>query len=307
MSPVTSETGALDVLLEKALTPAAVGAVLESAGAGLGPGFLPSLARDPVLTSEIRSFLPVLGTEHRLVLGDSRNIRFPPSSIHLVVTSPPYWNLKEYPKRGGQLGGVDDYEVFLRDLREVWSNCYDALVPGGRLVCVVGDVCLSRRRNGGRHMVVPLHSDIQAQCREIGFDNLAPVVWYKISNLRTEVTGRGGSYLGKPYEPNGIIKNDVEFILMLRKPGGYRSPSPKARVLSVISQEDHALWFRQVWDDIPGASVRNHPAPFPRGLADRLVRMFSFVGGYGPGPICRDGLNHVRGPELRSEQYRRRG
>ena len=149
------------------------------------------------------------------------------------------------------------------------------LVPGGRLVVVVGDVCLSRKLHG-RHAVVPLHASIQESCREIGFDNLATVLWYKIANAKYEVEG-GGGLLGKPYEPNAVIKNDVEFVLMQRKPGGYRKPSLEARLLSMIPAEHHREWFQQVWR-LNGASTRDHPAPYPVELAERLVRMFSFVG-----------------------------
>ena len=238
---------------------------------------LPTLAKDPVTMARIRNLLARVETTHKVILGDARDVRLPSSSVHLVVTSPPYWTLKEYPDNDGQMGRLRDYNVFLENLRSVWEGCYEALVPGGRLVCVVGDICLSRRRNGGRHSVVPLHASIQVQCRDIGFDNLAPIIWHKISNMKTEAH-RSGSYLGKPFEPNGVIKNDIEFILMLRKPGGYRSPSAAARLLSVISADDHDHWFRQIWNDVRGASTRNHPAPFPVELAERLVRMFSFVG-----------------------------
>ena len=239
---------------------------------------LPRLAKDPETTSAIQRLLSQVPTTHKVLHGDARRWQADPRSIHLVVTSPPYWTLKEYPDAEGQLGRVQDYEAFLNDLREVWKRCYDALVPGGRLVCVVGDVCLSRRQNGGRHTVVPLHASIQEQCRAIGFDNLAPIIWYKISNLQTEVSKGNGSYLGKPFEPNGVIKNDIEFILMLRKPGGYRSPDPTKRVLSLIAASDHDAWFRQIWSDIKGASTKSHPAPYPVELAERLIRMFSFVG-----------------------------
>lgn len=238
---------------------------------------IPALAKDPATMSQIQRLVARVETTHEVLLDDAREFRLPPSSVHLVVTSPPYWTLKEYPHSAGQLGQLGDYDAFIQELGRVWSGCYDALVPGGRLICVVGDVCLSRRRNGGRHRVVPLHASIQTQCVEIGFDNLAPIIWHKISNMKTEVGG-GSSYLGKPFEPNGVIKNDIEFILMLRKPGGYRSPTPAARLLSIIPSDRHNLWFRQIWDDIKGASTQNHPAPFPVELADRLIRMFSFVG-----------------------------
>lgn len=140
---------------------------------------------------------------------------------------------------------------------------------------MVGDVCLARRRYG-RHTVVPLHASIQERCRKIGFDNLAPIIWYKIANAALEVQN-GSHFLGKPYEPNAIIKNDIEYILMQRKPGAYRRPTLAMRVLSLISEEHHRHWFQQVWQ-LPGASTRDHPAPFPVDLASRLIRMFSFVG-----------------------------
>ena len=217
-------------------------------------------------------------TSHILHLGDGRELgRIQDGSIHLVVTSPPYWTLKEYNDYPDQLGNIADYDAFMDELDKVWSHCFRALVPGGRVVCVIGDVCLARRRNKGRHMVVPLHADISVRCRRIGFDYLTPIFWHKIANASYEVEN-GSSFLGKPYEPNAIIKNDVEYILMLRKPGGYRKPTEAQRGLSKLNKQEHAKWFRSYWSDIPGASTRDHPAPFPVDLAYRLVRMFSFVG-----------------------------
>jgi site-specific DNA-methyltransferase (adenine-specific) len=136
-------------------------------------------------------------TIHRLVEGDARDLSFlEDGSIHLVVTSPPYWTLKEYPENPSQLGNLSDYERFLDSLNAVWKECLRVLVPGGRLVCVVGDVCLSRRQYG-RHVVVPLHADICVMCRKLGFDNLNPVIWHKIANAKYEVEN-GTKFLGKP-------------------------------------------------------------------------------------------------------------
>ena len=151
---------------------------------------IPALAKDPVSIARIRDLLARVETTHEVVLGDAREVRLPSSSVHLVVTSPPYWTLKKYPDSDGQIGQLGDYEKFLDSLKHVWEGCFDALVPGGRLVCVVGDVCLSRRQNGGRHMVIPLHASIQLQCSDIGFDNLAPIIWHKISNMKTEANGQ---------------------------------------------------------------------------------------------------------------------
>ena len=87
-----------------------------------------------------------------------------------------------------------------------------------------------------------------------------------------------GGFLGKPYEPNAVIKNDIEFILMQRKPGSYRKPAAATRIMSVIPEERQRKWFQQIWTGVTGASTRNHPAPFPLELAERIIRMFSFVG-----------------------------
>ncbi len=240
---------------------------------------LPKIAKDPKLLAKIAEYISRLPTSHALHQRDARDLSFiPDQSVHLIVTSPPYWTLKQYRDGDGQMGHIYDYDQFIQELNRVWAHCLRVLVPGGRLICVVGDVCLSRRRNNGEHTVVPLHASIQVECRQIGFSNLAPIIWYKIANAKFEAEGNGGGFLGKPYEPNSVIKNDIEFILMERKPGGYRSPSLETRVLSVISAEDHKAWFQQIWSGVTGASTRNHPAPYPVDLAERLVRMFSFVG-----------------------------
>jgi modification methylase len=239
---------------------------------------IPRIAREKRTISSIEQALLQVPTSHYFVQGDARRMGLiAPETVHLVLTSPPYWTLKRYDDADGQLGHIQGYDEFLDELSQVWRSCFDFLVPGGRLVCVVGDVCLSRKQNDGRHTVVPLHASIQEICRKIGFDNLAPIIWYKISNAAHEVQGSGG-FLGKPYEPNSVIKNDIEFILMFRKPGGYRKPSVAKRILSVISAENYQDWFQQVWSGLTGASTRDHPAPYPIELAERLIRMFSFAG-----------------------------
>ncbi len=255
---------------------------------------LPRIAKDAKAIAAIESRLSQIPTTHDVYNRDSRGIDFlAPSSVHLVVTSPPYWTLKDYRDHPHQMGDIADYEEFLGELDRVWKACFDALVPGGRLVCVVGDVCLSRRKNEGEHTVVPLHASIQEHCRRIGFSNLSPIIWNKIANAVYEAEGNGGGFLGKPYEPNAVIKNDIEFILMERKPGGYRSPSVATRILSVIPADRHKVWFQQIWTGVTGASTRDHPAPFPLDLAERLVRMFSFVGDTVLDPFLGTGTTSV--------------
>ncbi len=259
---------------------------------------IPRIAKDAHSIRLIERAVHQVPSSHSIYRGDARDMSgLEPQSVHLILTSPPYWTLKEYRDSEGQLGHVEDYDQFLQELDKVWKQCFQALVPGGRLICVVGDVCLSRRENGGRHTVVPLHSSIQEHCRKLGFDNLAPIIWHKISNAVYEVEG-ASSFLGKPYEPNSVIKNDIEFILMERKPGGYRAPDISTKVLSVISAENHKKWFQQIWSGVTGASTKQHPAPYPLELAERLVRMFSFVGDTVLDPFMGTGTTTVAAAKL---------
>lgn len=254
---------------------------------------MPRIAKDSGLMASVHSAVQQIPTAHTLHLGDSRTLSgIESESVHLIVTSPPYWTLKEYREGENQLGHIEDYDSFLLELDKVWEGCYRVLVPGGRLICVVGDVCLSRRKNKGRHTVVPLHASIQEHCRKIGYDNLSPIIWHKISNAAYEVEGTS-SFLGKPYEPNSVIKNDIEYILMERKSGGYRTPSISARVLSLIAEANHREWFQQIWTGLTGASTKNHPAPYPVALAERLVRMFSFVGDTVMDPFLGTGTTSI--------------
>lgn len=222
---------------------------------------------------------PFDATEHRLHLGDARDLSWiPDKSVHLIVTSPPYWTLKKYETRNGQLGDIEEYDAFLAELAKVWEHCSRVLVEGGRVCCVVGDVCIPRRRDG-HHRVMPLHADISVGARRLGLDCLTPILWHKIANGATEAQGNGAGFYGKPYQPGAVVKNDVEYILFLRKHGEYRKTTMLQKALSLLAKDEMQSWFRSFWTDIRGASTRNgHPAPYPPELAERLIRMFSFAG-----------------------------
>ena len=141
---------------------------------------LPRLAKSRSTMAAIEAAVVEVPTRHRLLLGDARLAALPPGSVHLVVKSPPYWILKKYRRADGQLGWIEDYEEFLSQLDQVWRMCHAALVPGGRLVCVVGDVCLARRKNRGKHTVVPLHASIQEHA-----GRLATTTWHPLYGARS--------------------------------------------------------------------------------------------------------------------------
>ena len=232
--------------MEQEVALGAVSEILDRVTTHQADILIPKLVKDAGALTQIERRVLSLPTHHKLVLGDARNLHgIADSSVHLIVTSPPYWILKDYDRVEGQLGQIADYEKFLNELDKCWGECLRVLVPGGRLVVVVGDVLLSRRKHK-RHQAIPLHADIQVRCRRLGFDNLAPIFWYKIANAAYEAEGNGAGFLGKPYEPNAVVKHDVEYILMERKPGRYRSPDPKNRLLSVIPAKKHSIWFQQV-------------------------------------------------------------
>lgn len=235
-------------------------------------------------------------TEHVLMQGDARNLTsIPDESVHLVVTSPPYFDLKDYASaaNGAQLARIGDYEEFLGQLDIVWNECSRVLVPGGRVCCVIGDVLIPRKMDG-RHRVLPLPADIQVRSRRARLDNLTPILWFKITNRTNEAGGGSSGFYGKPYQPGAVIKNDHEHILMLRKPGGYRTTSMLQKALSMMQREEMDNWMRPVWSDIRGASLRNgHPAPYPVELAERLIRMFSFAGDTVLDPFCGSGSTAV--------------
>lgn len=246
-----------------------------------GPGAVAELLEANRLLRLQRWPAPYDRTRHEMIRGDARDLSMvADQSVHLVVTSPPYFNLKSYASDAGgaQLGRMKDYEAFLDELDKVWCECERVLVPGGRVCCVIGDILIPRRADG-RHRVLPLPSDIQVRSRKVGLDNLTPILWFKIGNRTNEAGGGPSGYYGKPYQPGAIIKNDHEHIVMLRKPGGYRTTSMVQRALSILQRDEIDAWMRPVWSDIRGASLQQgHPAPFPAELAERLIRMFSFAG-----------------------------
>jgi site-specific DNA-methyltransferase (adenine-specific) len=239
---------------------------------------------------------PFHRTVHTIRCADARSLdHIAAGSVHLIVTSPPYFNIKPYESdaAGKQLARIEEYDNFLDELTKCMREWSRVLVPGGRACCVVGDVLVPRRQDG-RHRILPLPSDLMVRARGVGLDSLTPILWYKIGNRTNEAGGGSSGYYGKPYQPGAVIKNDFEHVLMLRKPGAYRSTSMLQKALSMLQKEEMEAWQRPFWSDIRGASLQNgHPAPFPVDLAERLVRMFSFAGDLILDPFCGSGSTSI--------------
>ena len=194
-------------------------------------------------------------------------------SVDLVVTSPPYWHLKDYGI-SGQIGYGQCLHEYLRDLCRVWGECWRVLRPGGRLCINVGDQ-FARAAVYGRYKIIPLHAEIIGQGEELGFDFMGAIIWQKKTTMNT--TG-GAPIMGSyPFPPNGLVEIDYEFILILKKPGPGKKVEKKVKEASKLTKEEWKTYFSGHWH-FGGARQIGHEAMFPEELPRRLIRMFTFVG-----------------------------
>jgi len=210
----------------------------------------------------------------RIYFGDARD----PSShgdngVHLVVTSPPYWSIKDYGTRE-QIGIGTDYETYVSDLGAVWEQCWNRLLPGCRMCINIGDQFL-RAKEHGRYRVLPIRTQIIEQMTRMGADYMGAIIWRKMTNSNTS---GGGTLMGSyPHPRNGILKIDYEFILIFKKPGKAPKPTAEQKATSAMSIEEWSRNFTAHWD-FPGERQKGHHAMFPMELPRRLIRMFSFPG-----------------------------
>lgn len=215
-----------------------------------------------------------MSTKHLLINGDSRKMSLiPDDSVQLIVTSPPYWQLKDYGN-AGQIGFNDTYEEYINNLNLVWNECFRVLEPGCRLCINIGDQ-FARSVYYGRYKVIPIHSEIIRFCEEVGFDYMGSIVWQKPTSMHT--TG-GQMVMGSfPYPRGGIVKIDFEHILIFKKLGKAKPVAKEVREDAKLSAEEWNEYFSSHWT-FSGAKQDKHIAVFPEELPKRLIKMFSYVG-----------------------------
>ena len=214
-----------------------------------------------------------LSTHHKIINGDSRQMsELPDNSVHLVITSPPYWQLKDYGTNN-QIGFHDSYENYINNLNLVWKDCYRTLHNGCRLCVNIGDQ-FARAVYYGRYKVIPIREEIIKFCENIGFDYMGAIIWQKVTTSNT--TGGGVQMGSYPYPRNGILKLDYEFILIFKKLGDAPKPTKEQKELSIMSAEEWNTFFAGHWN-FTGARQNEHIATFPEELPRRLIKMFSFV------------------------------
>jgi len=211
---------------------------------------------------------------HKVIIGDSRKMReVQDESVHLIITSPPYWQLKDYgPKE--QIGYNDSYQDYINNLNLVWKECHRVLHKGCRLCINIGDQ-FARSVYYGRYKVIPIRTEIIKFCETIGFDYMGAIIWQKVTTCNT--TG-GATVMGSfPYPRNGIVKLDYEFILLFKKLGNPPKVSKEIKEKSKLSLEEWNEYFYGHWN-FSGEKQDKHIAPFPEELPKRLIKMFSFIG-----------------------------
>jgi len=216
----------------------------------------------------------LIGTGHKVIFGDAREMpELADGSVHLVITSPPYWQLKDYGPKN-QIGYHDTYEDYLCSLNLVWEECYRVLTPGCRLCVNIGDQ-FARAAFYGRYKVIPIRTEIIKFCEAIGFDYMGAIIWQKVTTCNTS---GGAVIMGSfPYPRNGIIKIDYEFILLFKKLGQAGQVDPEIKERSRLTAEEWNEYFYGHWT-FPGSRQDKHLAMFPEELPRRLIKMFSFVG-----------------------------
>ncbi|MBN2137839.1 MAG: hypothetical protein JW720_08530 [Sedimentisphaerales bacterium] len=231
---------------------------------------------------------------HKIIIGDSRKMDLlDDESVHLVVTSPPYWQLKDYgPKQ--QIGYNDTYQDYINNLNLVWNQCHRVLHKGCKLCVNIGDQ-FARSVYYGRYKIIPIRTEIIRFCETVGFDYMGAIIWQKVTTCNT--TG-GAAIMGSfPYPRNGIIKIDYEFILIFKKLGKAPAVSKKTKEQSRLSKEEWNQYFYGHWN-FSGARQDDHIAPFPEELPSRLIKMFSFVGETVLDPFLGSGTTSVVASKL---------
>ena len=211
-------------------------------------------------------------TQHKIIIGDSRWMKeVSDESVHLIITSPPYWQIKNY-NHPNQIGFNCTYEEYINDLNLVWKECYRVLHKGCRICINIGDRYTHIINK--KYKIIPIRTEIIKFCETIELDYMGAIIWQKVANCHPS---GGATVMGSfPYPRNGIIKFNYEFILIFRKQGKPPKVDKKIKEQSKLTTKEWYQYFTGIWN-FPGIKQNKHPAMFPEELPKRLIKMFSFI------------------------------
>jgi site-specific DNA-methyltransferase (adenine-specific) len=232
---------------------------------------------------------------HKIFFGDSRSMStIEDESVQLIITSPPYWQLKDYGTQN-QIGFDDSYEEYIAGLNQVWSECFRVLSPGCRMCVNIGDQ-FARAAHYGRYKVIPIRERIVNFCESLGLDYMGAVIWQKATTMNTS---GGGAVMGSfPHPRNGILKIDYEFILIFKKLGKAPKVSAEQKAASAMTTQEWNTYFAGHWNFAGEKQGDGHIAMFPTELPRRLIKMFSFSGEKVLDPFCGSGTTIRAAMEL---------
>ncbi|MHA1425789.1 MAG: DNA-methyltransferase [Candidatus Helarchaeota archaeon] len=217
-------------------------------------------------------------SRHKIYFQDAINMKeLETESVHLILTSPPYWNIKDYGNEA-QIGFNDTLAEYINKLNKIWGECVRVLKPGCKMAIDIGDMFISAKKSKQIYQIIPLHAyiinDIASSFRE-EMVYLGTINWRKVT---TSNTSGGGKVMGSyPYPRNGYFFVNQEFIMIFRKKGKDSKPSPEVKEKSKLTLDEWRAFFKDVWT-FPGIKQEHHIAMFPDELAWRLIRMYTFVG-----------------------------
>jgi modification methylase len=219
----------------------------------------------------------------KLICGNSKNMKeLKDESVHLVITSPPYYDLKDYSSNGNhtresQIGSPNNYQSYLNDLNEVWDECLRVLVADGKLCINIMPVFLSGNETTyNRRVTKTMISDFESHIYETEQAFLHSLfIWDKRKSSRFSSFG---SY---PYPPNIFSTFPYEWIVVFSKKGKrINRPTKDIKEKSKLTKEEWANWaINSFWEMSPEKATKiGHPAPFPEELPRRLIKLYSFWG-----------------------------
>ena len=220
----------------------------------------------------------------------------PDESVNLIITSPPYWTLKDYDVEG-QIGlGSSSYDYYLNELNKVWKECVRVLAPDGKIcINIMPFLLTGKAARFERRETRLVLGDIERFMDSTGcMFQFGLYIWDK------RKIARFSSFGSYPYPPNIFSTYPYEWITVFSKEGKRKPVSKEIKEKSKLTTEEWQKWaINSIWEMQPAkAKAEGHPAPFPKELPTRLIKLYSFWGDTVLDPFAGTGTTLLAAQEL---------